>query len=74
MTRDYDTEISDTKDHQYAYNFDFDVMHPFMVRTFQPFLLPGKVLNWEVFKVTLQRGCCISATTLLVWRPWQRHC
>ena len=50
MTRDYDTEISDTADHQYAYNFDFDVMHPFMVRTFQPFLLPGNLLELGSFK------------------------
>ena len=50
MTRDYDTQISDTKDHQYAYNFDFDVMHPFMVRTFQPFLLPGNVLELGSFQ------------------------
>ncbi len=26
--RDYNLEIKDTADHQYAYNFDFDVMHP----------------------------------------------
>jgi 2-polyprenyl-3-methyl-5-hydroxy-6-metoxy-1,4-benzoquinol methylase len=50
MKRNYDSESSDTKDHQYAYNFDFDVMHPFMVRTFEPFLLPGDLLELGSFR------------------------
>jgi SAM-dependent methyltransferase len=48
--RDYDKEIKDTKEHRYAYNFDFDVMHPFMVRSFQPFFKPGNVLELGSFK------------------------
>lgn len=43
--RDYDSETHDTADHKYAYNFDFDVMHPFMVRAFAPFFRPGAVLE-----------------------------
>ncbi|HBH16061.1 MAG TPA: class I SAM-dependent methyltransferase, partial [Leclercia adecarboxylata] len=35
--RDYNKEIKDAVDHQYAYGFDFDVMHPFMIRAFTPF-------------------------------------
>ncbi len=35
--RDYLKEHKDTVDNQYAYNFDFDVMHPFMIRSFIPF-------------------------------------
>ena len=26
--RNYNAELKDTADHKYAYNFDFDVMHP----------------------------------------------
>lgn len=43
--RDYDAEIQDTKDHQYAYSFDFDVMHPYMIRSFEPFFQPGSLLE-----------------------------
>lgn len=39
--RDYNTELQDTPDHKYAYDFDFDVMHKYMVRAFQPFIRPG---------------------------------
>lgn len=49
-TRDYNQEINDTADHQYAYNFDFDVMHPFMIRSFTPFFKPGNLLELGCFK------------------------
>lgn len=45
MPRDFNQETSDTADHRYAYSFDFDVMHPFMMRTFQPFFRPGSLLE-----------------------------
>lgn len=48
--RDYNIEIRDTADHQYAYNFDFDVMHPFMIRTFEPFFRKGNLLELGCFK------------------------
>lgn len=48
--RDYDAEFKDTADHQYAYNFDFDVMHKFMVRSIQPFMKRGTVLELGSFK------------------------
>ena len=48
--RDYDAEIQDTADHQYAYGFDFDVMHPYMIRSFQPFFRPGSFLELGSFK------------------------
>jgi 2-polyprenyl-3-methyl-5-hydroxy-6-metoxy-1,4-benzoquinol methylase len=43
--RDYNAEKQDTEDHQYFYGFDFDVMHPFMVRSFEPFFSSGSVLE-----------------------------
>ena len=48
--RDLDRETSNTADHQYAYDFDFDVMHPMMVRTFQPYFRPGRMLELGSFK------------------------
>jgi 2-polyprenyl-3-methyl-5-hydroxy-6-metoxy-1,4-benzoquinol methylase len=48
--RDYNLEIKDTSSHEYAYGFDFDVMHPFMIRTFSPFFNQGNVLELGSFK------------------------
>jgi 2-polyprenyl-3-methyl-5-hydroxy-6-metoxy-1,4-benzoquinol methylase len=48
--RDYNVEIRDTVDHQYAYSFDFDVMHPYMIRSFEPFFRPGSLLELGSFK------------------------
>jgi 2-polyprenyl-3-methyl-5-hydroxy-6-metoxy-1,4-benzoquinol methylase len=43
--RDYDRELRDTAEHKYAYTFDLDVMHPFMLRAFEPFCGDGSVLE-----------------------------
>ncbi len=48
--RDYNIEIRDTRDHQYAYGFDFDVMHPYMMRSFEPFFRAGSLLELGSFK------------------------
>ena len=48
--RDFNKEFRDTKDHKYAYNFDFDVMHPFMLRSFVPFFKGGNLLELGSFK------------------------
>jgi SAM-dependent methyltransferase len=48
--RDYDAEMRDNKQRQYAYAFDFDVMHPFMIRSFRPFFMPGNLLELGSFK------------------------
>ena len=48
--RDYDAEFKDTADHKYAYNFDFDVMHRFMIESFKPFFKNGNCLELGSFK------------------------
>jgi 2-polyprenyl-3-methyl-5-hydroxy-6-metoxy-1,4-benzoquinol methylase len=48
--RDYDDEMRDNEGRRYAYGFDFDVMHPFMIRAFKPFFKPGNVLELGSFK------------------------
>jgi 2-polyprenyl-3-methyl-5-hydroxy-6-metoxy-1,4-benzoquinol methylase len=45
IKRDYNKELNDVKDHRYAYNFDFDVMHPFMIKSFIPFFKNGSILE-----------------------------
>lgn len=48
--RQYNAEIKDTANHRYAYGFDFDVMHPFMIRSFEPFFVNGSLLELGSFK------------------------
>ena len=48
--RDYNKELEDTSDHKYAYNFDFDVMHRFMMDSFKPFFVKGNCLELGSFK------------------------
>jgi 2-polyprenyl-3-methyl-5-hydroxy-6-metoxy-1,4-benzoquinol methylase len=43
--RDYDAEIKDAATHQYAYDFDFDVMHRFKIREFERFFRKGSLLE-----------------------------
>lgn len=48
--RNYNKELKDTTGHKYAYSFDFDVMHPFMLKSFEPFFREGNVLELGCFK------------------------
>jgi 2-polyprenyl-3-methyl-5-hydroxy-6-metoxy-1,4-benzoquinol methylase len=46
--RDYNDETNDSEQSEsgkYAYAFDYDVMHPFMIRAFKPFFNKGSVLE-----------------------------
>ena len=40
MKRNYNKEMVDNE-RAYAYSFDFDVMHPFMIKAFEPFFKKG---------------------------------
>ncbi|MBB2751767.1 UNVERIFIED_ORG: 2-polyprenyl-3-methyl-5-hydroxy-6-metoxy-1,4-benzoquinol methylase [Rhizobium aethiopicum] len=48
--RDYNSEIKDASDHRYAYNFDFDVMHHYMLKSFMPFFRSGSLLELGSFR------------------------
>ena len=48
--RDFNSELNDTANHKYVYNFDFDVMHPYMMQSFEPFFRAGNVLELGSFK------------------------
>lgn len=43
--RNYNDELRDGNESKYAYGFDVDVMHPYMIRAFEPFFRPGSVLE-----------------------------
>jgi 2-polyprenyl-3-methyl-5-hydroxy-6-metoxy-1,4-benzoquinol methylase len=45
MKRDYNKEILDVKDHKYSYDFDFDIMHRYMLESFKNFFTKGNVLE-----------------------------
>jgi 2-polyprenyl-3-methyl-5-hydroxy-6-metoxy-1,4-benzoquinol methylase len=48
--RDYNQELKDTSDHKYAYSFDFDVMHHYMIESFNPHFVKGNCLELGSFK------------------------
>lgn len=51
--RNYDAELQDSyneENEKYVYGFDLDVMHPFMVRSFEPFFQSGNLLELGSYK------------------------
>lgn len=48
--RDFNAEARDTGDHCYIYQFDRDVMHPFMLRTFELYFKVGNALELGSFR------------------------
>ncbi len=45
VQRDYNKELIDSGAAKYAYSFDTDVMHPYMIRSFSPFFVDGSLLE-----------------------------
>lgn len=50
MKRDYDQESKNNEDRKYAYNFDYDIMHPYMLKSFTPFMREGTALELGCFQ------------------------
>jgi len=48
--RNFNAEIKDNEGRSYFYGFDFDVMHPFMIKSFEPFFNKGSLLELGSFK------------------------
>jgi len=73
-TRDYNQEIADTKNRKYAYEFDLEVMHPFMIQAMSPFFKPGSLLELGCFQGDLTQRLlpyfreitCIDASGLAI--------
>lgn len=56
--RDYNKELDDSNNsanEKYAYSFDFDVMHPFMIKSFKPFFNKGSLLELGCHKGNFTR-------------------
>lgn len=56
--RNYNQELDDSLDkahEKYAYSFDFDVLHPSMIRSFVPFFRPGRMLELGSYKGTFTK-------------------
>lgn len=47
--RNYNEEFNDDVGRKYAYNFDYDVMHPYMIKSFAPFFQKGSLLELGSF-------------------------
>ena len=43
--RNYNTELKDNEGRRYFYGFDYDVMHPLMLKTFIPHFKEGNLLS-----------------------------
>jgi 2-polyprenyl-3-methyl-5-hydroxy-6-metoxy-1,4-benzoquinol methylase len=46
--RNYNDELDDSgnlENEKYVYGFDLDVLHPYMIKSFEPFFKPGSVLE-----------------------------
>jgi len=50
LPRNYNKELQDVPNHKYAYTFDLEVMHPFMLRSFIPFFKKGNLLELGSYK------------------------
>jgi ribosomal protein S18 acetylase RimI-like enzyme len=48
--RNYNQELKDTSDHKYAYNFDFNVIHHYMIESFKHHFVKGNCLELGSFK------------------------
>jgi 2-polyprenyl-3-methyl-5-hydroxy-6-metoxy-1,4-benzoquinol methylase len=51
--RNYNNELDDSENSErekYAYSYDFDVMHPYMIRSFEPFFNKGSLLELGSYK------------------------
>lgn len=48
--RNFNKEFDDGVGRKYAYSFDFDVMHSYMIEAFRPFLCTGSALELGSFK------------------------
>jgi 2-polyprenyl-3-methyl-5-hydroxy-6-metoxy-1,4-benzoquinol methylase len=78
--RDYDIEMQDTAQHQYAYDFDLNVMHPYMIRSFEPFFNEGNLLELGSYKGDLTARfvsrfddiTCVEASALAIEEAKQK--
>ena len=79
-TRNYNRELDDNEGRKYAYNFDFEVMQPYMLKTFLPFFVKGSLLELgshkggftEKFLPYFERVTCVEASAEAVGEAKER--
>jgi len=82
-TRNYNKELDDTENSEkekYAYSFDFDVMHPYMIKSFEPFFNKGSLLELGSYKGDFTRRflpyfediTCVEASDVAIVEAKQR--
>jgi len=49
-TRNFNEEFKDNEGRKYTYGFDLDVMHPYMLKSFEPFFNQGSLLELGSFQ------------------------
>jgi 2-polyprenyl-3-methyl-5-hydroxy-6-metoxy-1,4-benzoquinol methylase len=72
--RDFNKEFSDKVGRKYGYSFDYDVMQPYMIKSFAPFFQKGNLLELGSFKGEFTKRfqeyfqdiTCIEASELAV--------
>ncbi len=45
MNKNFNKKIIDNEERSYFYGFDYDVMHPFMIKSFKPHIIDGSMLE-----------------------------
>jgi 2-polyprenyl-3-methyl-5-hydroxy-6-metoxy-1,4-benzoquinol methylase len=53
--RNYNNESQDNEGRKYTYGFDLDVMHPYMIKSFEPFFKKGNLLELGSFQGNFTR-------------------
>lgn len=79
-TRDFNKEIIDNSGRNYFYGFDYDVMHPYMIQSFEPFLRSGNLLELGSYKGELTKRLlpysnditCVEASDVAIGEARQK--
>lgn len=50
MERDYNAEMKDNTERKYKYQFDYDIMHPYMLKAFSPYFRGADALELGCFR------------------------
>lgn len=60
--RDYNSELRDARGSKYVYDFDLEIIHPMMIRSFLPFMRKGSVLELGSSKGDFTQRLCAHFT------------
>lgn len=83
VARNYNKELDDSENSEsekYVYSFDYDVMHPYMIKSFEPFFNKGSLLELGSFKGDFTRKflpyfedvTCVEASNIAIVEAKQK--